>query len=68
MNTNKPTQIYLKSFITKSRIKKMNEDLLTETVRKYTVLYDKSRADFKNRRKKYYHGMMLREILGYQML
>ena len=31
----------------------MNEDLLTETVRKYTVLYDKSRADFKNRRKKY---------------
>ena len=33
----------------------VNEELLAETVRKYTVLYDKSSADFK--------GMMLRELL-----
>ena len=34
----------------------MNEELLADTVRKYTVLYDKSSADFK--------GMMLRELRG----
>ena len=27
----------------------VNEELLSETVRKYTVLYDKSSADFKDR-------------------
>ena len=38
----------------------VNEELLSDTVRKYTVLYDKSSADFK--------GMMLRELWGYQMV
>ena len=52
MNTNKQTQIYIKNFVKKLRIKIVNEELLAETIRKHTVLYDKYRADFKNRRKK----------------
>ena len=42
----------------------VNEEVLAETVRKYTVLYDKSRGEEKS----YYHGMMLRELWGYQMV
>ena len=49
------TNLYKKFCKTKLRIKMLNEELLAETVRKYTVLYDKSSADFK--------GMMLRELL-----
>ena len=30
----------------------VNEELLAETVRKYTVPYNKNRTDFKDRRKK----------------
>ena len=44
------TQTYIKSFVKKKiKKKKVNEELLSETVRKYTVVYDKSSADFKDR-------------------
>ena len=49
------TNLYKKFCKKKLRIKMVNEELLADTVRKYTVLYDKSSADFK--------GMMLRELL-----
>ena len=52
MNANKQTQIYIKSFANKLRIKMVNEEFLAGTFTKYTVLYDKSRADFKDRTKK----------------
>ena len=54
MNANKQTQIYIKSFVNKLRIKMVNEEFLAGTVRKYTVLYDKSRADFKDFKQKSY--------------
>ena len=46
MNTNKKTQIYIKRFVKKLKIKMVKEEILAETVRKYTVLSDKSRADY----------------------
>ena len=52
MNTKKQTQICRKSFVRKLRTKMVNEEPLAETITKYTVLYDKIRADFKDRRKK----------------
>ena len=45
------TNLYKKFCKKKLRIKMVNEELLADTVRKYTVPYDKSSADFK--------GMML---------
>ena len=36
VNTNKKTQIYIKRFVKKLKIKMVKEELLTETVRKYT--------------------------------
>ena len=54
------TNLYKKFCKNKLRIKMVNEELLADTVRKYTVLYDKSSADFE--------GMMLRELWGYQMV
>lgn len=36
MNTNKKTQIYIKRFVKKLKIKMVKEERLTETVRKYT--------------------------------
>lgn len=44
--------IYVKTFVKKVRIKMVNEELLAETFRKCTVLYDKNRANFTDKRKK----------------
>ena len=52
MNTKKRTQIYVKTFVKKIRIKMVNEELLAEAFRKCTVLYDKYRANFTDKRKK----------------
>ena len=51
----------------KLRMKTVNEELLAETARKHTVLYDKSRADFKDRRKKLLAWNDVARTVGYRM-
>lgn len=51
----------------KLRMKTVNEELLAETARKHTVLYDKSRADFKDRRKKLLAWNDVARTVSYKM-
>ena len=50
---NQQTQIYIKGFVKKLRIKMVNEKHLAETAKKNIVFYNKSRANFKSRKKSY---------------